>query len=155
MAPGRCPHRHGVFLAMIVTMLIVTALTGAVSDAVMDRVALVGRENIHIRCGGARTGHTPLVVLEAGAGDGIDAWREVMPCDATLTRVYAYDRPGTGSSPRGIGVVEPSHVVERLRRLLRAVGAPGAYVFVGHSYGGMIARLYERREQQSPHDAPP
>ena len=33
-------------------------------------------------------------------------------------------------------------IVRDLRALLRAAGVPGPYVLVGHSFGGMIARLY-------------
>ena len=36
-------------------------------------------------------------------------------------------------------------VVETLHGLLQAAAEPGPYVLVGHSYGGMIVRLYASR----------
>jgi pimeloyl-ACP methyl ester carboxylesterase len=99
----------------------------------------------------------PTVILVSGVGNAGDVWSHVdpgvrgpavFPGVARLTRVCAYDRPNTllrdrpGRSdpvrqPQGAG-----RAVADLHALLRAGDIPGPYVLVGHSYGGLIARLY-------------
>jgi pimeloyl-ACP methyl ester carboxylesterase len=64
---------------------------------------------------------------------------------AEFTTSVFYDRLGTGWSD----VVElprsGTQVTDDLRELLRAAAVPGPYVLVGHSLGGLYARLYAKR----------
>jgi pimeloyl-ACP methyl ester carboxylesterase len=73
----------------------------------------------------------------------------VLPAVARFTRVCAYDRPGTYMLPGELSRSDPvamprsaRDVVLDLRALLRAARLPGPYVLAGHSFGGMVARLY-------------
>jgi pimeloyl-ACP methyl ester carboxylesterase len=106
---------------------------------------------------GSGTG-SPTVVLESGLRGAADVWSmssagegapTVFPGVANFTRVYAYDRPGTvvgGESPsRSDPVSQPTTAqdgVADLHALLSAAEEPGPYVLVGHSYGGLVVRLY-------------
>ena len=69
---------------------------------------------------------------------------------ARVTRACAYDRPGTpvGEKPsRSDPAPQPStaaDAVADLHALLRAAPEPAPYVLAGHSYGGLIAKLYAR-----------
>ena len=117
------------------------------------RVAIRGGRRIYLECRG--TG-TPTVVLEAGTGDRSESgahrrWDPGRRCSrsvAKFTRVCAYDRPGTYASPEELSRSDPvamprsaRDIVRDLRSLLRA-HVPGPYVLAGHSFGGMVARLY-------------
>ena len=73
----------------------------------------------------------------------------VLPGVARLTHVCAYDRPNNrlrdGRPSRSDPVPQPvtaGSSVADLHALLRAAQVPGPYVLVGHSFGGLIARLY-------------
>ena len=73
----------------------------------------------------------------------------VLPGVARLTRVCAYDRPNNrlrdGRPSRSDPVPQPvtaGSSVADLHALLRAARVPGPYLLVGHSFGGLIARLY-------------
>ena len=118
------------------------------------RVAIRGGRKLYLECRG--TG-SPTVVLEAGTGDLARIWRlaplgpgqAVMPAVARFTRVCAYDRPGTYLLPdelsRSDAVAMPRSardIVRDLHALMDAAHVPGPYVLAGHSFGGMIARLY-------------
>lgn len=90
----------------------------------------------------------PLVVLEAGLGDGADVWERVLDPVARTARVLAYDRIGHGESraacgARG-GARSGARVVRELRALLFALALEPPYVLVGHSLGGQYVELFAR-----------
>ena len=103
------------------------------------RLVDVGGHRLHLQCAGQGR---PTVVLETGLGAWSSHWALVQPVVAGATRVCAYDRAGLGWSepgppPRGAG-----RIAGELRALLRQADAPGPYVLVGHSNGGLYARRY-------------
>jgi len=128
--------------------LIAAMASGAVQAApqLADRVVDVNGAAMHIRCGGDRAPGAPLVLLEAGAGNGADTWAKVQTPIAGLARVCAYDRPwlvrGAALRP---DTPTPDAVVATLERLLAASAEGPPYILVGHSYGGMIVRLFAAR----------
>jgi len=90
---------------------------------------------------GRRPG-SPVVVFEAGAGNPLDVWRGILPQVAPMAPVVAYDRAGLGSSDSDNASPTPRHVADRLRRVLREIGAEPPFVLVGASWGGMLARYF-------------
>lgn len=118
------------------------------------RVAIRGGRKLYLECRGRGS---PTVVLEAGAGDLAQIWSEppdgpgraVFPAVTRFTRVCAYDRPGTYRLPDTLSRSDPvamprtaRDIVLDLRALLRGAHVPGPYLLAGHSFGGMVARLY-------------
>jgi pimeloyl-ACP methyl ester carboxylesterase len=118
------------------------------------RVEIRGGRRLYLECRGRGR---VTVVLEAGTGDLGDGWNLAppgpgpagLPGVARLTRVCADDRPGTYLLPdqlsRSDTVAMPRSardIVLDLRALLGAAHVPGPYVLAGHSFGGLIARLY-------------
>jgi pimeloyl-ACP methyl ester carboxylesterase len=118
------------------------------------RVAIRGDRRLYLECRGSGR---PTVMLEAGTGNLGSIWTEppvgpgraVLPAVARFTRVCAYDRPGTYTYPDTFSRSDPVamprttlDIVRDLRDLLRAAGAPRPLVLAGHSFGGMVARLY-------------
>jgi pimeloyl-ACP methyl ester carboxylesterase len=99
----------------------------------------VGGYRLHIDCQG--TG-SPTVVMEAGLGDPSLVWALVQPQIAPLTRVCIYDRAGLGWSDSSPKPRTADIMVEELHILLKNAAIQGPYVLVGHSTGGMLARLY-------------
>ena len=107
---------------------------------------------MYLKCGG--TG-SPTVVLVGGLRASAEDWSisdksrpTVFSEVGKFTRVCACDRPGTpvGEKPsRSDPVPQPTtakDAVADLHALLSAAGEAGPYVLVGHSYGGLIVRLY-------------
>lgn len=87
----------------------------------------------------------PAVVLENGLGGGLEWWAKVFPEVAKETKVFAYNRPGTGASNDVSTPRDGDHIVEELRQTLRETGIAPPYVLVGHSLGGLYMQLYARR----------
>lgn len=102
----------------------------------------------------------PVVILIGGYRASAGDWAishtsepSVGSAVGDTTRVCAYDRPGTpvGQQPsRSDAAPQPTTAAEAVRDLHRLQAADGAtpYVLVGHSYGGLIAKLYARNHPQ-------
>jgi pimeloyl-ACP methyl ester carboxylesterase len=85
---------------------------------------------------------SPTVVLEAGLGANTFTWRDVQPQLGRTTRTCAYDRAGVGNSVALPGVHDARDEIDDLQRLLDGAHINPPYVLVGHSYGGLLARLF-------------
>lgn len=99
----------------------------------------VGGYRLHINCQGQGS---PTVVIEAGSGDFSLSWGQIQREVARFTRVCTYDRAGLGWSERNPQSPTAQNRVEDLHTLLARSGIQPPYVLVGHSLGGLLARLY-------------
>jgi pimeloyl-ACP methyl ester carboxylesterase len=102
----------------------------------------IGGRRINLHCTGAGG---PTVVLLAGIFSWSVVWYKTQPVIAQKTRVCAFDRAGYGFSDPGPRPQVLSDVVDDLHAALNAGPIPGPYVLVGHSLGGIEARLYAQR----------
>jgi len=102
----------------------------------------IGDWRLHIHCTGEAHSPQPTVVLEAGAGDFSVDWSLVQPRVARFARVCSYDRAGSGWSDLGPRPRTMHQIVWELHALLENAGERPPYVLVGHSYGGLLVRLY-------------
>ena len=105
----------------------------------------VGGRHINMYCVG--TG-SPTVVLMAGIFSWSVVWYKTQPLIAQRTRVCAFDRAAYGFSDPAPQPQIISEVVEDLHKALHAGSIPGPYVLVGHSLGGIEARVYAQRWPQ-------
>lgn len=64
---------------------------------------------------------------------------------AKTTRVCAYDRAGYGWSSPGPQPRDSQTIADELHALLTNAGLEGPYVLVGHSFGGLHARMFAAR----------
>lgn len=110
-----------------------------VAPAPTGRLVDVGGYRLHLDCAG-RGG--PAVVLIAGAGDFSFDWSLVQPRASRFARVCSYDRAGLAWSDLGPTPRTMRQEAYELHRLLAAAGVAPPYVLVGHSVGGLIARVY-------------
>lgn len=156
-------------LPAVVMALVLAACAGAPDPNPPDRTAtatatpradIAGTFDIgdgrrmYLECRGSGA---PTVILISGQRGSAADWSitvnddEPVPVFAQLaeqTRVCAYDRPGTpvgDSFSRSDPAPQPTTagaMVDDLRALLRSAGETGPFVLVGHSAGGLAARLY-------------
>ena len=99
----------------------------------------VGGYHLHIHCVGE--GH-PTVILEAALPGASANWGWVQPEIARTTRVCVYDRAGMGWSDTGPKPRDARQIANELHTLLQNARIQGPYVLVGHSFGGLYARVY-------------
>jgi D-alanyl-D-alanine carboxypeptidase len=113
----------------------------------------IGDRRLFLSCSG--TG-SPTVILESGLSDSSAVWSAVQGAVAITTRICSYDRanvPGGASDPSDSHTSAPrlrsaAELVADLHALLSAADVPGPYVFVGHSVGGLVVRLYAATHPQ-------
>lgn len=105
------------------------------------RVEVNGRR-LRLDCAGESRNGSPTVILESGFGSPASVWDKVQPEVAKFTRVCSYDRAGLGASEPVAAPRTVVAVTEELHALLTKAKVPGPYVLVGHSLGGMLARIY-------------
>lgn len=111
---------------------------GGTSERLID----VGGHRLFLRDAGKGS---PVVVIDAGIGDGVDKVRPLQERLARETRVIAYDRAGYGRSQAGPLPRDAGREAGELRALLERGGIPGPFVVVGHSLGGLNAQLFAAR----------
>ena len=99
----------------------------------------VGGYRLHLNCTG-KSG--PTIVLIAGAGDFSFDWGLVQPKLSLFARVCSYDRAGLAWSDPGPTPHTMKQDAYELHTLLKAARIKAPYVLVGHSIGGLIARVY-------------
>jgi pimeloyl-ACP methyl ester carboxylesterase len=112
------------------------------SYTIPGRMVDVGGYSLHLHCVGENAGGRPTVILEAGLGATSSVWAWIQPVIAQSTRVCAYDRAGMGWSDPSPQPRDAQHIASELHALLQNAHAPGPYVLVGWSYGGLYARAY-------------
>lgn len=105
-------------------------LTGGMID--------VGGYYLRVECRGS--GRT--VVFDSGLSQPRDTWGTVPDEIAKVARVCTYDRAGVGESDDADFKRTSSDVVRELRTLLEKAGENGPFIIVGHSFGGLNARLF-------------
>jgi pimeloyl-ACP methyl ester carboxylesterase len=108
-----------------------------VGDGAM--VDIGGGRSLYLKCIGSGR---PTVVLEAGFGGSSADWDDVQRRPGLATRTCAYDRAGLGNSVAIPRVHDAAEENRDLQRLLAAAHIPPPYVLVGHSYGGLLVRLF-------------
>ena len=102
----------------------------------LGKLVDVGGYRVHLYCTGEGT---PTVVI-VGAGFSFN-WGLVQPEVAKFTKVCSYDHSGIGWSDDG-PKDSCSLRVSEVHTALKNAGITGPYVLVGHSLGGLVARVY-------------
>jgi pimeloyl-ACP methyl ester carboxylesterase len=135
--------------AAVAAMLALVACAGTTKPSaaaprptgVSKQLISVGDRKVQIQCNGAGP---VTVVIETGGGTPAEPWFPVANGISEFARACTYDRPGYGESdpaPPGRSIHDRA---TELRAVLKGAGETGPYILVGHSYGGLIVRLFAR-----------
>ncbi|QOS79764.1 alpha/beta hydrolase [Paenibacillus sp. JNUCC31] len=85
---------------------------------------------------------SPTIIMEAGSGETSLSWRDIPSELAKHATVVTYDRAGYAWSEAAPTERTGANIVQELHLALENEGINGPYVMVGHSLGGMYARLF-------------
>ncbi len=103
----------------------------------------IGGRRLHLHVSGQRNSGSA-VILEAGLAATSLSWATVQPLIAEFACVASYDRAGLGWSDDAVAPATALSAVNDLHALLESANLPGPFILVGHSFGGLIVRLYQQ-----------
>jgi pimeloyl-ACP methyl ester carboxylesterase len=106
------------------------------------RLVDAGGFRLHLRPAGAGE---PVVVFDAALGGTSLSWALVEPEASAFARTCVYDRAGLGWSERGPLPRTAGRAADELRLALGHAGERPPYLLVGHSYGGLVMRIFAGR----------
>lgn len=107
----------------------------------VGRLVEVGGGRVHL----IEAGSGPAVVLVGGTWAPAVSWGRVIDELAASARVVAWDRPGLGWSDPADAPRTPSSMADELEGALRAAEIERPIILVGHSFGGVVARVFANR----------
>ncbi|HDR7717042.1 alpha/beta fold hydrolase [Bacillus albus] len=84
----------------------------------------------------------PVIIMEAGYGDYSKTWDHIAEELTEYGTVLTYDRAGLGKSRKSSKRRISSEMIKGLRCCLTQLQLKPPYIFVGHSFGGINARLF-------------
>ncbi|PDZ48488.1 alpha/beta hydrolase [Bacillus sp. AFS094611] len=84
----------------------------------------------------------PVIIMEAGYGDYSKTWDHIAEELTGYGTVLTYDRAGLGKSEKSSKRDISSEMVKDLRCCLAQLQLKPPYIFIGHSFGGINARLF-------------
>ena len=116
------------------------ALGGGAADS--PTVVDVGARRLEVRRAGQGK---PTVVFESGFIAGFKVMKSLQDNIAKHTSTVAYSRAGLGASEPGPEPRTASQITQELRSLLENLGISEPVIIVGHSAGGMFARVFTNR----------
>lgn len=140
--------KEGQQMVIVLVVVVLIAIVGVIYEQVSLRkdaqrqfpgkMMEMGDYQLHVTDLGSGE---PTVVILHGAGDCSYSWIHICKEIMKFTRVVTFDRPGLGSSDNG-PIPSPTHSVRELQDLMIKANVQGPIVLVGHSLGGLVARLY-------------
>jgi pimeloyl-ACP methyl ester carboxylesterase len=87
----------------------------------------------------------PVVVFDAALGASSLSWALVVPAVSAFARTCTYDRAGFGWSEAGPLPRTVTRIAGELRLALEAAGERPPFLLVGHSFGGLVMRVFAAR----------
>ena len=108
------------------------------------RLIDVGGFRLHLYCAGSGS---PAVVMDAALGGSSISWSLIQPDIASVTRACSYDRAGFGWSDAGPMPRTAGRMADELYVLLERAGVAPPFVLVGHSFGGLVMRIFAARHR--------
>ncbi|WP_066310446.1 alpha/beta fold hydrolase [Bacillus sp. FJAT-29814] len=89
----------------------------------------------------------PTIILETGSGASSTSWLDIPEELSKFGTVVTYDRGGYGWSEKADAERTGENIVRELYKALKKEKIEGPYILVGHSLGGMYARLFAQTYQ--------
>lgn len=108
----------------------------------IGRLVDIGGYKLHLNCTGR--GNIPVILISGASNFSFD-WTLVQDKLSKSAKVCSYDRPSLAWSDPGPMPRSMMQDVYELHQLLSLSKIAAPYVLVGHSLGGIIARMYAKQ----------
>ncbi len=152
LKPTERENNMNVLLIILTVFVDCDWSTGAIYQAVATRrdkknfpppgqLVDVGGHRLHLNVKGEAK-DSPTVILEAGMASISSNWGWVQRELAKTTQVVSYDRASLGWSDVGAKPLDAAKSARELHKALEQAGIQAPYVLAGHSYGGLVVRMF-------------
>ena len=118
------------------------------SPSPQERHVTIGTRRLFVSCSGDESGPAT-VVLIAGGSFSSEVWNRIQEPLSTSARVCSFDRAGVGKSDPSPRPQTAEEIVADIYAFLREAREEPPYVLVGHSVGGIYARMFAARFPES------
>lgn len=125
-------------LSIVATLLLLSACT-----TYETKLVSVNGHSIDYQLSGSNS--SCLVLFEAGMGFDLAVWDDIYDETAKSCTTLRYSRPGQGDSAELEGNLSTVQYAELAKDLLDTLNLSQAVIYVGHSYGGSIARHFAKQ----------
>lgn len=126
-------------LQKIIFPMLISVITGCASNATIP-------EHHDSKTYKITGGGLPLIVMQAGLGDGKETWERITPALSKDYTTLTFDRPGRANNPATTAPRDACTIAAEQKALLQKIGLKPPYILVGHSMGGLyqyaFAKLY-------------
>lgn len=103
----------------------------------------IGTHRLHLSSYGPdRSPDTAAVIIIPGLASSIKSWAAVRRLLAPYIRIYLYDRSGYGGSDISPEPPTSTNIASELDALLKSARIDPPYIFVAHSWGGILSREF-------------
>lgn len=109
-----------------------------------ERHVTIGTRRLFVSCSGDESGPAT-VLLIAGGSFSTEVWNRIQKPLSASARVCSFDRAGVGRSDPTPRPQTAEEIVGDIYVLLRQAREKPPYVLVGHSVGGIYARMFAAR----------
>jgi len=114
------------------------------SPPAQERHVTVGTRRLFVSCSG-NASSPATVLLIAGGNFSTEVWNRIKGPLSASSRVCSFDRAGVGRSDPSPRPQSAAEIVDDIYALLRQLREDPPYVLVGHSVGGIYARMFASR----------
>jgi pimeloyl-ACP methyl ester carboxylesterase len=145
-------HVRASLLVVCVVVVSVAAAGTAFQAIATDRdtrhLGVAGRlvdmtgYKLHLHCTGFNQSDGLTIILESGLGSTTSTWARIQDEVSESARVCSYDRSGIGWSDTSPHPKDGTSIARELHELLQRAGVAGKLLLVGHSTGGLYARIF-------------
>ena len=133
---------------LMLILVFISSIASASSRVIEHEDVLVGNYRLSFNY---ISGSKPAIVFESGSGVKASHWNKIMKTLSSKldNTIISYDRAGYGKSDLPAEPYKIENEILWLRKGLEHLGYADSIIYIGHSYGYYLLKMYEAKYRKS------